>query len=308
MDQPSPSPKPATPTLQRRRFLQASSLAPLAAFAGGSLRAETKPAPSGDAAPSTTHPIYRAVKLGADPGAAELEKVASLGFHGVELNGGEAVPDALRVRRDAQAAGLHVHGVVGNFHWETRLSDPDPDTRAKAVSLLESAVEHAHAVGGSSVLLVPGAVRGENETHDDVWNRSLEGIHKVLPKASWYGIHILVETVWNGFCEQPDQFRDYLDEAASPWVAAYLDFGNMQKFAPSEDWFRVLAHRVVKIDVKDWGVEPSFCALGEGDVDWPAVRLAMREIGFTGWVTREGSDGSLENTARLMDELLLASD
>ena len=60
----------------------------------------------------------------------------------------------------------------------------------------------------------------------------------------------------------------------------------------------------MKLDVKDWGVKNGFCKLGEGDVDWPEVRKALKEIGFSGWATREGSDGGVENTARLMDELL----
>jgi hexulose-6-phosphate isomerase len=56
--------------------------------------------------------------------------------------------------------------------------------------------------------------------------------------------------------------------------------------------------------VKDWGQANSFCRLGEGDVNWPEVRKALAEVGFTGWATREGNDQSLEDTAKLMDELL----
>ena len=69
-------------------------------------------------------------------------------------------------------------------------------------------------------------------------------------------------------------------------------------------WIRTLGSRIVKLDVKDWGEANGFCKLGEGDVDWDAVRAALREIGFSGWATREGSDGGDDETARLMDELL----
>jgi len=51
-------------------------------------------------------------------------------------------------------------------------------------------------------------------------------------------------------------------------------------------------------------VKNSFCRLGEGDVDWPAVRAALKQIEYTGWATREGGDKSLEDTAELMNELL----
>jgi L-ribulose-5-phosphate 3-epimerase len=31
--------------------------------------------------------------------------------------------------------------------------------------------------------------------------------------------------------------------------------------------------------------------LGEGDVDWPEVRKALADVGYTGWVTTEISGG-----------------
>ena len=43
---------------------------------------------------------------------------------------------------------------------------------------------------------------------------------------------------------------------------------------------------------------------GQGDVEWDKVREEMAKIGFSGWVTREGSDGGDDKTATLMDELL----
>jgi hexulose-6-phosphate isomerase len=122
--------------------------------------------------------------------------------------------------------------------------------------------------------------------------------------AARHGVRILIENVWNGFCENPEQFRDYLDEIESPWVGAYFDIGNVRKFGKPEDWIRILGERIVKLDVKDWGQANGFCRLGEGDVDWEAVRLALAEIRYTGWATREGKDKSLEDTVQLMNELL----
>lgn len=121
-------------------------------------------------------------------------------------------------------------------------------------------------------------------------------IRKVLPTASRLGIHILIENVWNGFCETPDQMRDYVDEIDSPWVGIYFDIGNVRKFGPSEDWIHVLGSRIIKLDVKDWGKKNGFCRLGEGDVNWPEVRTALAKIKFTGWATREGGDKSLQDT------------
>ena len=189
-----------------------------------------------------------------------------------------------RLRQAIHATGFPVHGVVDMVHWRQRLSSPDAATRDKGREALLQAIKDSHAIGGSSVLLVPGRVSGKDETHDHVWKRSIVEIRKVLPLASRLGIHVLIENVWSGFCEDPKQYRDYIDEINSPWVGAYFDIGNCRKFGPAEDWIRTLGRRIVKLDVKDWGRKNSFCRLSEGDVNWPvdAERLAFSERVETG--------------------------
>jgi len=116
-------------------------------------------------------------------------------------------------------------------------------------------------------------------------------------------VRVLIENVWNGFCETPEQFRDYLEEIDSPWVGAYFDIGNVRKFSPSENWIRTLGSHIVKVDVKDWGVKNGFCKIGDGDVNWPAVREALHEIGFTGWSTAEVSGGDRERLADIFTRM-----
>lgn len=56
-----------------------------------------------------------------------------------------------------------------------------------------------------------------------------------------------------------------------------------------------LGRRIRKIHLKDCKfAEKKFVPLGEGDVDWPAVREAMRRIGYTGFVTVEPNYASAE--------------
>ena len=246
--------------------------------------------------------IYKSVKWGGKPNLPRMQKLKELGFDGIE--GSAPGMNVGALRKACDEVGLPMHGVVYNKHWQKRLSSPDAATRDESRKGLEEAIRESKAVGRSSVLLVPGAVRGENENHDQVWERSIAEIRKVIPLASKLGIHVLIETVWNGFCYKPEQFRDYLDEINNPWVQAYYDIGNMQKFAPSHEWIRILGNRNVKLDVKDWGVKNGCCPLGQGDVEWDKVRAELKKIGFNGWVTREGGDGGDEKTAALMDELL----
>ncbi|MDB4537304.1 sugar phosphate isomerase/epimerase, partial [Akkermansiaceae bacterium] len=175
---------------------------------------------------------------------------------------------------------------------------------------LKTCISESHALGGSSVLLVPGVV-GKDVTHQQAWDRSIEGIKQALPLAARLGIHILIENVWNGMFYDPkgpntqsaEQLAKYLDEINSPWVGSYFDIGNHQRFGKPAEWIRTLGKRIVKLDVKDWGVKGGFGKIGEGDVDWPAVRSALRDINYTGWATAEVGGGKKERLAEVLKNM-----
>ena len=268
--------------------------------------------------PAPSHPILLSLKFSMIAGDAsvleKMQRVRDIGFDGVEFDSPNGF-DTTEVLAARDATGLPIHGVVDSVHWNERLSDPDPAVREKGITGLETALRDSKAYGGSSVLLVPGRVADpEKENHDQVWERSIEGIRRVLPLAARLGIRILIENVWNGFCYQHDgpsdqdatQLAAYLDEIASPWVGAYFDIGNHRKYGRPEQWIRTLGPRIVKCDVKDWGVEAGWARIGEGDVDWPAVRAALAEVGFTGWATAEVGGGDAEHLAGVYDRMRAA--
>jgi len=285
----------------RRQFLQLGSSAGLALVSDGLFQPLAAIASDALAKPRTPRRIYTSVKWGMiNSGANALEKFQlckELGFDGMELVSpadGFTIDEAVAASR---ATDMPIHGVVDAQHWDIRLSSPDESVRKRGAAILEQAIADTNALGGSAVLLVPGKVTGPNETHDDVWQRSIPAIRGVLPTASRLGVRVLIEPVWNGFCEQPEQLRDYIDDVGSPWVGCYFDLGNMVKFAPSEEWLRTLGHRVVKLDVKDWSEAGGFGKMGDGAVNWPEVRRALDEIGFTGWCTAEVAGGGRDELA-----------
>lgn len=303
--------------LSRRAFVGALAAGPVVGF-GGKSWAEAAATPAttgvepGSAAPlqSNAGKILKSVKWGMietdGPAIERFRLCKELGYDGMELvsPGG---PAPAEVRAATEETGMPVHGLVDMKHWDIRLSSPDPNIREEGRAHLQQAIRDAHAYGGFSVLLVPGQVTGPDETHELVWQRSIEQIRQVLPLASSLGVRVLIENVWNGFCETAEEARDYLDEIASPWVGAYFDIGNVRKFAASETWIRTLGDRIVKLDVKDWGVSNGFCKIGDGEVDWPAVCAALAEIKFSGWCTAEVEGGGREELADIaqrMDRVL----
>lgn len=89
----------------------------------------------------------------------------------------------------------------------------------------------------------------------------------------------------------PLEMRDFLDKVGSEYVGSYFDVGNVLPFGYPEQWIRILGKRIRKVHFKDFrrsvGTPDGFVELLTGDVDYPAVTEAFREIGYDGWVTAE---------------------
>ncbi len=285
----------------RRRFLTTGTLAATA----GLFRASADHHQHGK-----DHPILLSLKCGMCGEGKTLEEkfrlLKDLGYDGVELDspGGQNKGEA---KKASEKVGLPTHGVVDSIHWGITLSDPPAEGRQQGLKGLLTAIRESDAIGGTSVLLVPAVVNA-NATEQQAWERSIGQIRKALPLAARLGVHILIENVWNRFLYDHDgpnnqtagKLVKYIDAIDSPWVGSYFDIGNHQRYGKPAEWIRSLGHRIVKLDVKDWGVKAGFAKIGAGDVDWPDVRKALAEIRFTGWATAEVGGGNRARCAEIL--------
>jgi L-ribulose-5-phosphate 3-epimerase len=263
------------------------------------------------AAPAAKPRIRYAVKWGMIRGDGSiLEKfqlLQRLGYDGVELDspGGPPSEEILAAKA---ATGVEVPGVVDSVHWTKPLSDPSESVRNEGRQALEQAIRDCKACGGSTVLLVP-AVVNKRVGYADAYRRSQEEIRKVLPLATELDIVIAIENVWNNFLLSPIEAARYIDDFESPSIAWHFDVGNIVNYGWPEDWIRTLGRRIVRLDIKEFsrkkrddeGLWKGFAAeIGEGDCDWPAVNLALDEVGYRGWACAEVGGG---DESRLADVL-----
>jgi hexulose-6-phosphate isomerase len=54
--------------------------------------------------------------------------------------------------------------------------------------------------------------------------------------------------------------------------------------------------------------QTEFVNLGDGDIDWAAVRKAFSDVGYTGWATTEidpGDEAYLRDVVKRVDKLVL---
>jgi len=288
--------------MNRREMIQTTGLAVASALLPGHATAKVGLVQGAESRSAPTLKLAVILNMVRPAEAPIAEKFAILkraGFDGVEVSQANPAPvaDILRARDET---GIRIHGVIDPVHWNQRLSDPDPGVRAQGLAGLDAAIRQAHAYGGTEVLLVPGQVSGDNETHQQVWDRSTAEIRKVLGLAASLGVRICIENVSNGFCYDPkggsnqpaDQFVAYVDQFKSPWVGLYYDIGNHMVFGDPGAWIRTLGPRIIKLHIKDRiRAKNATADVGAGDVDWAGVRAALRDIGFNGWCTAEVNGG-----------------
>jgi L-ribulose-5-phosphate 3-epimerase len=220
--------------------------------------------------------------------------------------------EAAEILAASKATGVRIHSVMNMDHWRFPLSSGDPALVNRSVAGMETSLRNAALWGADAVLLVP-AVVDPSTSYQDAWTRSERVIReRLLPLARELKVVIAVEEVWNKFLLSPLEFARYIDGFESPWLKAYFDVGNVLFYGYPEDWIRTLGPRIVKIHLKDFQVDRpngrfSWRNLGEGDIDWTAVRRALTDVGYAGYVTTEvaGGDASyLKDLAGRVDRFL----
>ena len=230
------------------------------------------------------------------PQGLKLAKRA--GFDCVELNvsdSGPLTPDSTEdevrsLRASAENMSLELRSISTGLFWTYPLTSNDPATAAKAKDIVRKMIQVAAWAGADTILVVPGSVTEEVQ-YDVAYDRALAAIKELAKDAEKAKIHIGVENVWNKLLLSPLEMRDFVDKVGSEYVGAYFDVGNVLRSGYPQHWIRILGGRIKKIHVKDFlaetGTMAGFVNILEGDVNWIAVRDALRAVGYDDVVTAE---------------------
>jgi hexulose-6-phosphate isomerase len=141
------------------------------------------------------------------------------------------------------------------------------------------------------------------EAHNQAVDGSIAAVRKLIPVAEQTKVVIALENVWNNLWVKPAYFKSFVASFQNPWVKAYFDIGNHVKYAPPEEWIRALGSLLAKCHVKDFKLNPDghggkFIDIRDGSVNWPVVRKALDDVGYSGWMTIEGGGLSLEEHSK----------
>jgi L-ribulose-5-phosphate 3-epimerase len=265
-----------------------------------------------------------------------LTEAAKAGFEGVELNVSEAAgdnhsalvkslglkdangltttsttADARAIAARAKELGLTIPSLSTALHWQYPLTDPGEGRKGREI--VRRMLELAEAAEAGAILVVPGLVT-EAVSYDAAYDRAAEALTELAAEAKAHNVIIGVENVWNKFLLSPLEFRRFLDDVGTDWVKAYFDVGNVLVNGFPDQWIRILGSRLARVHVKDFrqsvGNIHGFAPLLDGDVNWPAVRQALRDVHYSGFVSVEVPppahfpEAALRQAAQALDLIL----
>ncbi len=258
------------------------------------------------------------------PIALAMRDARELGFEAIELaiaSKGVLTHQATRAQCEdivaaAQKIGIEISSVASGESWTCSPTANKASVRKKIVDFTCQALQVAKWLGTDAYLFVPGAVDvfflpdAEVIPYDVCYQRATEAVKQILPAAQETGVTLCIENVWNKFLLSPLEMRDFIDSLDSKFVGAYFDVGNVLLTGYPDHWIRILGERIKRVHIKDFkrsvGTVEGFVDLLEGDVDFAAVKKALADIGYDGYVTAEMlpfQPGRPEKTARAMKKI-----
>jgi L-ribulose-5-phosphate 3-epimerase len=215
-----------------------------------------------------------------DPAALAL--AGSLGCDGVQVSlvpKGDSLalldPASRRAFLEAcERTGVAIASfAVGDLNGVPLKSDP------RAEKWLTEGIDIAAAMD-IKVILVPFFGSGDLKNDAPGTDAVVAALKRLAPKAEAKGVILALENTLAA-----GDNLEILERVMSPAVRVYYDVANSHDAGyPILDEIRALGPRIVEVHAKD-----TQDLYGRGSIDFPAVRRALEDIGYRGWVVMEGT-------------------
>src|SRR5437588_1499300 len=303
----------------RREFLKTTVTTACSAAIGASGAGEIfapSPRPNLVATPPSPAPlpIKKGVLLDMLPAKLSytdrFKMTRDVGFEVVQARTEPDERKAEEIKKAAEGANIRIDSVMNMDHWKYPLSSNDPAVVEKSLAGMRTSLHNAKLWGSDAVLLVPAVVNPQT-SYREAWTRSQKQIRTLIPLAEELQVVIAIEEVWNKFLLSPLEMTNYIEEFHSPRIKAWFDVGNVLLYGYPQDWIHTLGKSIVKVHLKDFKRREdgyTWVNLGEGDVDWAAVRQAFADTGYSGSAITElegGDEAYLRDLSHRVDSLVL---
>jgi sugar phosphate isomerase/epimerase len=220
-----------------------------------------------------------------------LAKIASYGYHGVEL----AIRDPGLVDLDRLEAMVCAHNLsvpaigTGQAWGEEGLSftHPDPDVRRRAIERIQSQAPAAARFGAVIIIgLIRGIVQPGVETAQAMdW--LVDALQACSAAAEPYGVRLALEPInryETTLINNAGQGLELIERVGAANFGLLLDTFHMNiEEARIEDSIRRCGERIFHFHVAD----SNRWYPGAGHLDFPSLLKVLSETGYTGWISGE---------------------
>ena len=237
-----------------------------------------------------------------------MRAIREAGFEGVEIlaDSPHAYPPTIdaaltaRVAGDLASLGLSVSNVNANCsfgywkdappepYFEPSLISPNPRHRADRAAMILRTIAFARDIGAANISITSGRMLG-GMPPDKAAKQLRESLLPILDEADRMGVDVGIECEPGLFLEYAQELRELIDSMAHPRLGANLDIGHSQVLGESVSGVvELLAGRTWNLHVEDIPGRKHYHMIpGEGTLDWPGLRAALRKTGYRRWLTVE---------------------
>ena len=214
--------------------------------------------------------------------AARLEKT---GIRFIELHGNHYGPDLGYKPKETSVIlsdhGISVAGICGMFAADNDLSSNRAIHRQAAVDYLRREITFTQEMGGSYLLVVPGAVGRPKKYDDSELVRSAESLRIVAQEFATHGIRAAIEPIRSAevsFCHTISDAKAYLEAVGDPAIG-HIN-GDVYHMQSGESHIGEAIVEAGNLLTNLHLADSNRCALGEGSIDLDTIIRALYLIGF----------------------------
>jgi sugar phosphate isomerase/epimerase len=232
-----------------------------------------------------------------------LEKIAGLGFRGVEIMGDRPhlyppdfeSSDINRLKKTLEKLQLKITNInsftlfaVGDTYLPSWI-EPDKNRRDIRIRHTIDCLKVAHQLGCTNISIPPGGPL-DNLSKNDAMSLFHQGLEQVIPFAEQLSVKILVEPEPDLLMENSSDFTSFIKDVRSPMVGLNFDIGHFfcageDPSASFEKLFEWVGHVHLE-DIAESRVHHHLIA-GHGAIQFIDIFKTMKGLGYQGDISLE---------------------
>lgn len=248
-----------------------------------------------------------------------ITKASSVGYDGYEIDiGVKTSHEEFRnfVEKDkkkkikdlALKKNIEICSLCLGILWKFSLASKKLQQRKEGIEIVKECIDLASFLGAKVILIPIG--QPSDTTPRDARNNAIDSLNECIEKAEEKEVILGVENVCQKLAYTPENLLEIVKKVNSKWCEIYYDVGNPTFIGldPIEGILK-LNKEIMRVHLKDtrkgesvykgsfsgitgdfaiWGTRKSV-EINQGDVNYPAVLQALKQIKYDGYLILESS-------------------